>query len=388
MALESINPQKYTFGYIYLLAAKCIVPHFDANLFIYQFINLVNICNLRQLRLDLKKFKLICQKFVDVCIKTRQAMRAIMPLKQAINKIVPSPQLTSLHYMLVLCCLKSKNYKAALSVLETNVCAIDSAKSEIESVDVRLYFYYGGMIYTGLKSYKKAQEFFFNVVSFPAFVTSEIMVEAYKKYILVSLLNDGSVPSISRFASNSFIRLVKQKCAAYEDIANSYGLHSLEDIQKCISKNTELFLKDNNLGLVSQVRKSLYKKNIANLTKTYLTLSVGGIAEKVHLDNKEVEETVLTMIRDRQVFASINQKDGMVSFSENPNQYDTVSTLSYLDNNIQQIVILHDTTKNLDETIAVSPQYIQKVVTSERSRFSPMMADEGFDIDAGSGFRG
>lgn len=51
------------------------------------------------------------------------------------------------------------------------------------------YFLYGAMIYMALKEWKKAVHFLTIVISCPVVGSvSMIMVEAYKKWILVSLL--------------------------------------------------------------------------------------------------------------------------------------------------------------------------------------------------------
>jgi len=390
-ALANLHPQKNTYGYLFLLGAKCAFTNMDPFVFVDQVVGFINAFSTRQLRMDLKKFKYVCSKFVDICGIIDQPLRAIKPLKHAIHKIAPdSGHITPQHYLLLLACMRAKCYKAALPILESHVFSIDTSKTGIESVDIRLYYYYGGIIYSTLKNFKKAQEFFFHVVSFPAFVTSEIMVEAYKKYILVSILCDGSVPSISRFANHNFIRQVKNWCSAYEDLATSYGVHSVDDLQKCVTNHTETYVKDRNYGLVKQVLKSLYKENISKLTKTYLTLSLKNIAEQVKLnDIRDVEEKVLQMIRNGQIYASINQKDGMVSFFENPDQYDTPNTLNYLDTNIHGLMNLNVTVKHLDETISLSQQYIQKMVQSERGKFGPGVGgEEMFGEMDPAGFRG
>jgi COP9 signalosome complex subunit 3 len=41
-------------------------------------------------------------------------------------------------------------------------------------------------------------------------------------------------------------------------------------------------------------------------------------------------------IQDGDIFATINQKDGMVSFLEDPEQYNTRKMANYLDSEIQQ----------------------------------------------------
>jgi len=291
--------------------------------------------------------------------------------------------------MLVLCCIVSKFYKAAYNILESNLFDLDPSKTGIESKDVRLYFYYGGIIYTALKQFKKAQEFFSTVIYFPAIVTSEIMVESYKKFVLVSLIEEGSVPSLSRTSGQHFLRIIKQRYPAYDEIVISYSLRSIEDLDKCIELYFESFMKDKNYGLVKQVRQSLYKDNIAKLTKTYLTLSLKNISDVARIqDVKEVERRVLSMIRRGQVFAKINQKDGMVSFSENPTQYNGNSNLTYLDTNIYNIMKIEHDVRRMDEKISTSQQYIQKILQSERGRVPVYGGTDIFDPEhAGSGFR-
>ena len=56
------------------------------------------------------------------------------------------------------------------------------------------YFLYGGMIYMALKEWGKALHFLSIVISSPvANSISLIMVEAYKKWVLVNLLEKGTV---------------------------------------------------------------------------------------------------------------------------------------------------------------------------------------------------
>ena len=69
--------------------------------------------------------------------------------------------------------------------------------------------------------------------------------------------------------------------------------------------------QDKNFGLVKQLQQSFYKKNIQKLTKTFITLSLADMATKVKLPSaKEAETYMLNMIKDGEIFATINQKDG------------------------------------------------------------------------------
>lgn len=56
-----------------------------------------------------------------------------------------------------------------------------------------LYYYYGGMVYTALKKYERALYFFEVCITTPAMAMSHIMLEAYKKFLMVSLIVEGKV---------------------------------------------------------------------------------------------------------------------------------------------------------------------------------------------------
>ena len=68
-----------------------------------------------------------------------------------------------------------------------------------------LYYYYGGMIYTAVKNYDRAQYFFRVCITTPALAVSHIMLESFKKYILVSLILEGKVSGTVLFCFKKFI---------------------------------------------------------------------------------------------------------------------------------------------------------------------------------------
>jgi COP9 signalosome complex subunit 3 len=78
-----------------------------------------------------------------------------------------------------------------------------------------------------------------------------------------------------------------------------------------------LHLQDRNAGLVKQVLASLPARTIQRLTQTYLTLSLADIARAAGLAGPaEAEQVILRMVAHRQVFARINDRDGMVTFMQ------------------------------------------------------------------------
>jgi len=224
------------------------------------------------------------------------------------------------------------------------------------------------MVLTCLKQYKQALTFFRMVVTAPAVILSAIMVEAYKKYILLSLLVHGRVISLPRYTSSVVQRHHKAAFPQYHEFATAYSTYNTEDLHKCAETHADLFQKDKNLGLVKQCIQSLYKRNIQRFTQTYLTFSLEDIAKSVNLPSaKDAEKQVLRMIANQEIFASINQKDGMVSFSEDPEAYDTNKMTAQLDQQIQKVIDLGRKVRGMDESIASSSAYIQKTSVQERS---------------------
>lgn len=116
-----------------------------------------------------------------------------------------------------------------------------------------LYYYYGGMIYTAMKDFDRALYFFEVCVTTPALAMSHIMLEAYKKYILVSLILHGKVIPVPKYSSQVITRFMKPLSQAYHDVATTYQSSSSDDLRNDMTKYRDVFIRDNNLGLVKQV---------------------------------------------------------------------------------------------------------------------------------------
>ena len=153
------------------------------------------------------------------------------------------------------------------------------------------------MIYTALKNYDRAFYFFEVCMTIPAMALSHIMLEAYKKYILVSLILHGKIFNTPNYSRSVVIRFVKPLSLAYQDLAAAYATNNCDEVQQIVTKYQDAFIRDQNYGLVQQVSSYLYKKNIQRLTKTFLTLSLADVAARVQLPGPaDAEKYVLNMV--------------------------------------------------------------------------------------------
>ncbi|CAH2063281.1 unnamed protein product, partial [Iphiclides podalirius] len=356
--LETLDVQQHSLGVLAVLVAKYANPQgmneADKTNMCAKIHEFITNCNGEQVRLKPDLYAELCHQLTEHLIEMKQPIRGIEILKKAIKKIqLFDSQLTSIHADLCQLCLLSKCMKPALEFLDTDITGIGSEMGgNNDSKHFLLYYYYGGMIYAAMKNYDRALYFFEVVVTVPAMVVSHIMLEAYKKYILISLILHGKILTMPKYTSQVVCRFLKPLSVAYHELASS---------QHAAIKHRETFVRDKNMGLVNQVLNSMYKKNIQRLTKTFLTLSLSDVASRVQLAGPaQAESYVLNMIEEGEIYAMINQKDGMVVFLDSPEKYASPETLCVLEQQMAACTKLHQYIQEMDEQIQVNPQYVKK----------------------------
>jgi COP9 signalosome complex subunit 3 len=85
------------------------------------------------------------------------------------------------------------------------------------------YFLYGAMIYMALKEWESALHLLRIVISCPvANTVSKIMVEAYKKWLLVSLLAKGKVISTPEMVNPHVMKVYRSLVLPYVSLADAF----------------------------------------------------------------------------------------------------------------------------------------------------------------------
>lgn len=361
--LATLDLQEHSLGILAILCVKFNCPVLSEYEVMYaQVQEFIMGCNGEQVRFGTDTFAELCHLLTQSLVERQQPMRGIDLLCHAVSKIQLNPsQLTSIHADLCQLCLLAKCLKPALQFLDVDITEISKEGGHYDSKHFLLYYYYGGMIYTALKNYERAMYFFEVAIATPSMAVSHIMLEAYKKYILVALILQGKVPTLPRYTSQVVGRFIKPLSQPYHDLATAYTTNSPDEVRNIVNRHSDTFLRDNNMGLVKQCLASLYKKNIQRLTKTFLTLSLSDMANRVQLSGpKEAEKYILHMIEDGEIFASINQKDGMVVFLDNPEKYNTPTMFKRLEEEMRKCIQLDDKLRQMDHEIAMNAKYVQK----------------------------
>lgn len=387
--LETLDNQQHSLGVLYVLVAKfsnISGSPADAENIIRLVRDFISTCNGEQVRTATHIYGELCHLFTGYLIKHKvNCIQGIQILSQAIDKIrYYDTQLTFIHADLCQLSLVAKVFNPALKFLDVDITGIASTDdSNHDAKYFLLYYYYGGMIYTAVKNYDRALYFFEVAVSTPAMAMSHIMLESYKKYILVSLILHGKILPIPKYSSQVISRFMKPLSHAYHELATAYSKALIEDVRNTITKYRDVYVRDNNMGLVKQVAASLYKKNIQRLTKTFLTLSLADVAARVQLSGPaEAEKYILNMIKSGEIFATINKKDGMVVFKDDSEKYDSPEMFLKIQDEIAKVMDLIKQITKMEEEIMLNPSYVKKSSgTQEDELLSGQTTSKGYTGD-------
>jgi COP9 signalosome complex subunit 3 len=188
------------------------------------------------------------------------------------------------------------------------------------------------------------------------------MVEAFKKFVLTSLLLNGKFLGISKNASNVVHRHMKIYCQPYLEFATAFDKHDVEKCQLNSVTHKDLYKKDNNGGLVKQCIQALSRNTIQRLTETYLTLSLADLAKMAKLGSAQDAERILrSMIENGEIKAVINQKNKMASFTEEIVEFNSNETYSVLCGAVEKSVDLAHRLQSKDQDLGRSLTYLARL---------------------------
>ncbi|KAI3874099.1 hypothetical protein MKX03_029775 [Papaver bracteatum] len=334
--LDQLDCEKHSLGFLFLLEAYFSTPAAKEQAGLIPLVaRFINSCVAEQIQLEPRKFTYVCKTLIDVVVQRQVPIMGVAPLQEAVRKLQPSSgNLTALHSEFLLVCLYAKCYQSGYSILKEDISEVDQPR------DLFLYCYYGGMICIGQKQFRQALQLLHIVVTAPMQSLNWIAMEAYKKYILVNLIQNGQFSaSFPKCASSAAQRSLKLFSQPYLDLATSYGTGKIAELENCVATHREKFEFDTNLALVNQVVSSLYKRNIQRLT----------------LDTPKEEMHIHQMIEDGEIFATINKKDGMVCFSKESEQCKSYEMTEIIDSSIQRIILLSKKLISVHEVISCDP---------------------------------
>uniref|UniRef100_A0A7S0L4U1 COP9 signalosome complex subunit 3 n=1 Tax=Coccolithus braarudii TaxID=221442 RepID=A0A7S0L4U1_9EUKA len=374
--LPVLCPRLNSLGMVYILNCKAAtVPLSNmqaVNVFIQQCRRLLLDCDPVQVQMVPAQFVAVCNKFSAAALAIKSPIVAVRPLQAAALALQPTQtHFTQIHAEFMKVCLLSKCYSVAEPLLyrSKELLHVDREATHVTPRDLLLYHYYAGMIEIGLKNFKSAIQYFTLCFSAPSNVLNAIMVEAYKKCLLCSLIEHGEQPRMPRYTSLSITRHVKNGIAPYTELAEAFAMRKASDLQQALEKHADIHRKDGTFGLAKQTVQALIRRNIHRLTQTYLTLSLAHIAESVELSSaQEAECYIVRMVSKGEISAKIDEAQGMVHFTELPERFDTAATAVDMEAKIGAVIGLTEKLHEMNSQLVVDSNYISRMARERQPR--------------------
>ncbi|KAF2743918.1 hypothetical protein M011DRAFT_471042 [Sporormia fimetaria CBS 119925] len=246
-----------------------------------------------------------------------QPALAIAPLRAGMMRLdTTTGTFTSTHLQIIRLCVETRQYAAAVPILDnyihsitptlpanvTNMeygCLANEHLTSGEYLQLRFghsdlplattlgkvqeYYVLGAMAYIGIHDFKKARDFLEHVLVTPSNQggTTGLFLEAYKKWVLVSLLVDGSATQTPRTMHPGSLKIVRSASKAYEAVADAFKAGDVKKLRSQIAAGHDTWAEDGNSGLVGQLEQGHYRLYISRLANTYSAIPVSKIVERL-----------------------------------------------------------------------------------------------------------
>ncbi|OAL70825.1 hypothetical protein A7D00_5155 [Trichophyton violaceum] len=364
-------------------------------------------------------------EIISVIASTPQkSLLAIQPLKNALLRLDPSGStLTATHTLFVRTCLKANACRAALPVLERPIfhiptsvdrtyhkraqilpCVKDQSSSTfitdlsglagmITHHTYLEYYLYGAMIYMVRKEWDDALRFLHIVIAAPVTNTvSKIMVEAYKKWILVRLLAKGQVSALPRGIPPFAVKIFKSLSRPYEALADIFRDGTLQRLEAEISVGIDLWDRDGNAHLVYQLPAAYRRFSILKLERVFSAISIPEIANRVSYEccsAQKLEEYIASLIADGQLNARLVQAvdpsgPSVLRFGKNNTGMDMSAEAQLSASLIKEknrIKAMIDNVARIDVRLELGEDYMDGLVKAQRRAGAKNRNANTFDED-------
>ena len=184
----------------------------------------------------------------------------------------------------------------------------------------------------------------------------------------MSLLTEGSVPALPKYASSAVSRHVRSGAVAYHDLEKAFTSREAGVLAACMASHEAAFRADGNWGLCMHVAAALPGRAVERLTSTYMTLSLADLAVSAGLAGgaREAEALVLRCVGEGRVFARIDARSGMVAFKQESGQFCTRSVAVRIGAQLDAIMALAQRVRMLDERLQTDTAFLSKSLQLDR----------------------
>ncbi|KAI1344758.1 hypothetical protein F5Y15DRAFT_410455 [Xylariaceae sp. FL0016] len=235
-----------------------------------------------------------------------------------------------------------------------------------------------GMMYCARREWTKARVAFERVLTFPTRDggVSKIMVDAHKKWVLVTLLSKGKHSDPPSYTGGAAIKSYSALGKPYITLASLFATSNVQELRMEVEKNSELWSEDGNTGLVKEVMSAYQKWHVLGLQDIYTKISIPEIREQTTSaetgetlpEDKDVEMLVQNMIAEGMLKGVIEKKDGtqflsFLSPATTLSEQDFAKELARLAARLKELAPIFKAT---NERLGTSKDYVKYLVKEQK----------------------
>lgn len=260
----------------------------------------------------------------------------------------------------------------------------------VTAVDFASYAYYGGLLYVGQKRFQEALGFFTLAITAPAVALSAFVIEAYKKLVLVSLVQTGEPPVLPKYTPFVVSRHVEAHCSAYTELAKAFKAKELPACEAVVTKHAATFTKDANSGLVKQALEALRQKKLLQLTRTYVTIALAEMATAAGWSADEsvaAEKALLGLVATGRLRAVVDKQRALVRFVLDDDEDDAGDAdgerMRRLQREMQRLLLVSSQLRTMDAEVVTSAKFQSRLQKDkDRRRGGNQQGDGAAGSDA------
>lgn len=313
--------------------------------------------------------------------------------------------LTSAHLILVKLSLETRDFLGVLSVIEKPTLYFPGSKDQpkpkfpcdltlatpayitpesgltakLRYVDLLEYFLCSGLIFIGLRNWEKALECLEDAITYPAKdgACSKIMVAAYKKWVLVSLLLEGKPISLPKTTNNGAAKLYHILAKPYETVATLFETATAGRLKSEVDFGAHIWNDDCNTGLMLNVLAAYQKFQIRKLADVYSKISIPEIVNLTmsaetgnRTSTQMVENLIQSMIQDHTLQATMSSSPGkpsILTFTAGGPVLSEAQMKSELAATTQRIQALSQDIKVTDRLLTHDKEYVKHAAKMKKS---------------------
>eukprot|EP01083_Nonionella_stella_P033656 92104_1 len=384
---NTLNPKDHSIAYSYLLGFKSTEKMDDPPV-ILKFIKQMNLfiakADRSQIAIFPRPFTDALRVYVDLMKNERNYMALINTLKRCINILSGGENnnvLTFAHCDMMYCCVETYCYHAAFPYINYDIIEVQGDGC-VRSGDNLRYFYYCALIHIGLNQYKEAMECLVMVCTAPSESLSLIQCDAYKKYVLISLIRKQHLVSLPRYTPRILTRYFPKFCGEYLDLNSAFDSNANSEVvgkdklAAIVEKNHSVYLKDHNWGLVKKVITSMQCHSVSKLTSVYTKLSIKKVQTLCRFETEQdAKQCVIAMIEKGDLSASLDA-DEVVTFYDGTITESDSNLLFKIQNGIEKTLNLWNGLDRTQLKIKQSKQFVEKSLNLPSSNIDQDMQQQ------------